>query len=256
MPAYAVAMQRYAVQPPPRSRPAFYLGAASAFWMTWQIAPLAGALGNGVPGQIPWGSRCRCPSLLCWCADARRPAQRGGRGRSRSSRYPGPSGAGEPRDVAGSRGGRFRRHLRQSPGHPGWPGIPASTMWIVIVSVSLCTMAIRGLFLVRRRLTVPGPGAMTALRMIPPAAFAALVVPALLRPNGPVELLSPGLLAEGWPPSSPGERAASPRRPPWGSSRWGSCSRRGRGDPARRRAHWGLLVRRSCARRSRGCGHP
>lgn len=73
--------------------------------------------------------------------------------------------------------------------------IATKTMWIVIISVSLCTFAIRALFLVPRRSAEPGPGVLLALRMIPPAALAALVVPALLRPEGRVELVSPGLLA-------------------------------------------------------------
>lgn len=73
--------------------------------------------------------------------------------------------------------------------------IPTSTMWTVIVTVSLCTFAIRALFLVPRRSAEPGPGVVAVLRMIPPAALAALVVPGLLRPDGRLELVSPELLA-------------------------------------------------------------
>ncbi len=52
--AYAVALKRYSEQPAPRSRGAFYLGAATAFWVTWQIATVAGALlGSSVPDRIP-----------------------------------------------------------------------------------------------------------------------------------------------------------------------------------------------------------
>ena len=73
--------------------------------------------------------------------------------------------------------------------------IPQSTMWIVIGVVAVGTFAIRAVFLLARRSAEPPPAVVDALRMIPPAAFAALVVPALLRPDGPVELLTPGLLA-------------------------------------------------------------
>lgn len=52
--AYAVALKRYSEQPAPRSRGAYYLGAATAFWVTWQIATLCGALlGSGVPEGVP-----------------------------------------------------------------------------------------------------------------------------------------------------------------------------------------------------------
>ncbi|MDP9395434.1 MAG: AzlC family ABC transporter permease [Actinomycetota bacterium] len=54
--AYAIALTRYAQYPPPRSRGAYYLGAAVAFWVTWQLATVVGAvLGTGVPEQIPLG---------------------------------------------------------------------------------------------------------------------------------------------------------------------------------------------------------
>lgn len=54
--AYAIAVARYSQEPPPRSRGAYYLGAASAFWVTWQIATVCGALlGSGVPDEIPLG---------------------------------------------------------------------------------------------------------------------------------------------------------------------------------------------------------
>lgn len=73
--------------------------------------------------------------------------------------------------------------------------IPAPTMWTVIIAVSVTAFALRGALLLPRRAAEPAPVAVTALRMIPPAAFAALVVPALLRPEGSVDVLSPTLLA-------------------------------------------------------------
>ncbi|HVM12972.1 MAG TPA: AzlC family ABC transporter permease [Egibacteraceae bacterium] len=52
--AYAVALGRYAERPPPRSRAAYYLGAAIAFWLACQVATVAGALlGTRVPEQVP-----------------------------------------------------------------------------------------------------------------------------------------------------------------------------------------------------------
>lgn len=54
--AYAIALFRYGQEPAPRSRGAYYLGAAMAFWVTWQVATLVGALlGGGVPEQVPLG---------------------------------------------------------------------------------------------------------------------------------------------------------------------------------------------------------
>lgn len=68
-------------------------------------------------------------------------------------------------------------------------------MWTVIVVVSLGTLVVRAAFLVPRRSVEPTPAVLAALRMVPPAALAALVVPALLRPEGAVDLLNPGLIA-------------------------------------------------------------
>lgn len=52
--AYVVSSTRF-TRAPPLSRPAdYYLGAAAAFWVTWQTATLAGALiGRGLPESIP-----------------------------------------------------------------------------------------------------------------------------------------------------------------------------------------------------------
>lgn len=52
--AYAVSVARYVVDPPPRDRARYYLGAAVFFWITWQMSTLAGALlGQGIPESIP-----------------------------------------------------------------------------------------------------------------------------------------------------------------------------------------------------------
>lgn len=68
--------------------------------------------------------------------------------------------------------------------------------WIVIVSAGLATFAIRASFLVAaRRLTAVPAWASELLRMIPAAALAALVAPALLRPDVSFAPLGPEALA-------------------------------------------------------------
>lgn len=63
--------------------------------------------------------------------------------------------------------------------------------WLVIVAGGIVTYAIRAVFLVfADRMTALPAGATEALRMIPAAALAALVVPAVLRPEGSVDLVS------------------------------------------------------------------
>ncbi len=67
---------------------------------------------------------------------------------------------------------------------------------LAAVLIGLGTLALRGsvLALADRLGEVP-PRVQQVLRMIPPAALAALVAPAVLRPGGTLELLSPELLA-------------------------------------------------------------
>ncbi len=71
-----------------------------------------------------------------------------------------------------------------------------SRAWIVIVLAGLATYAIRASFLVaaRRMAAVPA-WASDLLRMIPAAALAALVAPALLRPEAAFVPLGPEALA-------------------------------------------------------------
>lgn len=77
-----------------------------------------------------------------------------------------------------------------------------ATAWTVIVVVGLLTFAIRGSFLLTagRLERLPQP-ALDVLRLIPSAALAALVVPAVLRVEGELVLLGPrtyaGVLALG-----------------------------------------------------------
>ncbi len=71
-----------------------------------------------------------------------------------------------------------------------------STIWIAIVLAGIGTYAMRASFLVfAHRLADVPPGVQRLLRQIPPAALAAIVAPALLRPAGQLDLLQPRLAA-------------------------------------------------------------
>lgn len=71
-----------------------------------------------------------------------------------------------------------------------------SRAWVAIVLAGIGTFALRASFLVfAHRLADVPPGVQRLLRQIPPAALAAIVVPALVRPDGPIDLLQPRLLA-------------------------------------------------------------
>ncbi len=71
-----------------------------------------------------------------------------------------------------------------------------SRVWVAILLAGAGTYAMRASFLAfaHRMATVP-PALTRILRQIPPAALAAIVVPALLRPEGRLDLLQPTLLA-------------------------------------------------------------
>lgn len=71
-----------------------------------------------------------------------------------------------------------------------------STVWTTIVLAAAGTYALRASFLsAARRLVDLPPLAERILRQIPPAVLAALVVPALVRPDGDLDLWQPRLLA-------------------------------------------------------------
>ena len=69
-------------------------------------------------------------------------------------------------------------------------------IWPVILVSGAGTYAMRASFLAvaHRMVTVP-PGVARLLRQIPPAALAAIVLPALVRPAGGFDLLQPRALA-------------------------------------------------------------
>ena len=71
-----------------------------------------------------------------------------------------------------------------------------ATAWIVILAAGMLTFAIRGSFLLAagRLDRLPQP-VLDLLRLIPAAALAALVAPAVLRPDGELVLLGPRPLA-------------------------------------------------------------
>lgn len=71
-----------------------------------------------------------------------------------------------------------------------------SKAWLVIVLAGLGTYAVRLSFLaVAERATDLPVTVTTALRMIPPAAMAALAIPAIIRTDGAVDLASPRVVA-------------------------------------------------------------
>jgi branched-subunit amino acid transport protein len=67
---------------------------------------------------------------------------------------------------------------------------------MVILAAGLGTFAMRASFLVvAHRLVDLPPGIQRVLRQIPPAALAALIAPAVLRPEGALDLANPRLVA-------------------------------------------------------------
>lgn len=71
-----------------------------------------------------------------------------------------------------------------------------SSTWLAIVLAGAGTYALRASFLAFAHRLVDLPPLVTrVLRQIPPAVLAALVVPALLRPEGTLDLWQPQLLA-------------------------------------------------------------
>lgn len=71
-----------------------------------------------------------------------------------------------------------------------------SRIWVAIVLAGIGTYAMRASFLVfAHRLANVPPGVQRLLRQIPPAALASIVVPALLRPEGQLDLWQPRFLA-------------------------------------------------------------
>ena len=70
-----------------------------------------------------------------------------------------------------------------------------SDVWVAIVLAAAGTYAMRASFLVAaHRMSELPPWADRILRQIPPAALAAIVAPALLRPEGVVDVFQPRLL--------------------------------------------------------------
>jgi len=71
-----------------------------------------------------------------------------------------------------------------------------SRVWVAIIVAGAGTYAMRASFLLAAdRLAKVPPSVERLLRQIPPAALASLVVPALLRPHGDLDLFSPRLAA-------------------------------------------------------------
>ncbi len=72
----------------------------------------------------------------------------------------------------------------------------STAIWATVVLAGIGTYAIRSSFMViAHRFTNLPPTAVRLLRMIPPAALAALTVPAVLRPDGEIDLTNPRFAA-------------------------------------------------------------
>ena len=101
-----------------------------------------------------------------------------------------------------------------------------SGVWVAIVLAGIGTYAMRASFLVfAHRLADVPPSVQRLLRQIPPAALAAIVIPALLRPGGLHRRLAAAALRRASsPPPSPGAPATSPS--PSSSASASSCSSR------------------------------
>ena len=71
-----------------------------------------------------------------------------------------------------------------------------SDVWLAIVLSGAGTYAMRASFIaVAHRMAEVPPGVQRLLRQIPPAALASIVVPALVRPEGSLDLVQPRLAA-------------------------------------------------------------
>jgi branched-subunit amino acid transport protein len=71
-----------------------------------------------------------------------------------------------------------------------------SDVWLAIVLAGAGTYAMRASFLAAAdRMSEVPPWAARLLRQIPPAALAAIVLPALVRPEGTIDLAQPRLVA-------------------------------------------------------------
>jgi branched-subunit amino acid transport protein len=71
-----------------------------------------------------------------------------------------------------------------------------TSTWIAVIGAGIGTYAMRASFLAfAHRLADVPPAVQRVLRQIPPAALASIVAPALLRPEGHLDLYSDRLLA-------------------------------------------------------------
>ena len=71
-----------------------------------------------------------------------------------------------------------------------------SAAWWAVLGAGAGTFAMRASFLAfAHRLADVPPGVQRLLRQIPPAALAAIVLPALVRPEGDLDLTQPRLVA-------------------------------------------------------------
>jgi len=74
--------------------------------------------------------------------------------------------------------------------------MPVNRIWTAILLAGIGTYAMRAAFLVFAHRLVDVPSSVQRLlRQIPPAALASIVVPALMRPEGQLDVLQPRFVA-------------------------------------------------------------
>lgn len=163
-----------------RDAVAFYFGACLVFWGVWQVCALAGH--SPAHCRTPaWSrSRSRYRSWRCWRPNSRT-AQgfslhwwRGGRGDMCRT-------AGQPGHDAGRRGRHpDRRGTGVAVGRRGVRIVSTGTIWLIIGVTALGGLVLRASFILIPVLprNLP-PRVSLVLDMVPAAAFAALVAPAL-----------------------------------------------------------------------------
>ena len=178
----------------------YYMGAGLTLWGSWQIATIVGGLiGNSIPSDIPVDFAVPLGRSPGW----RRIHHRCGRVGSGPDRCP----HRRPRRHRGRVPGRNVLDEAVAPWRAGWVrnerGDHAmNETWVTIVVAGAAAFSMRAVFLAFAHKLVDIPEwSRRILRQIPPAALAAIVIPAFLRPHNVLNFNQPrlwaGLLAAG-----------------------------------------------------------
>ena len=175
---------------------AYFLGAGLLLWAVWQASTIVGVLvGAAVPADVPLDFAVPLVFLVLLVPTlTSRPALVAAAVGGAAAVSAAEAGAGPLYVIVGAlsgiAAGGGRRGARR-------PGTSLSRVWAVIVLSGAGTFAMRASFLAAaNRVTNVPPRIRRLLRQIPPAALASLVVPALVRPHGSLDLVQ-GRLAAG-----------------------------------------------------------